>query len=86
MPFEDDEDAVDVNVLCICDRQSGTAPTLLLGLGLPKRRTRPLPTVTVLPPSLSFSPSSPFVRLSKFSMFIQFTLPAGVGEGETAAE
>ena len=64
--FEDDEDAVDVNVLCICDCHSGTArarraalpPTLLLGLPMP----------SLLPPS------SPFVRLSKFSMFIQFTV------------
>ena len=78
MLFEDDEDAVDVNVLCICDCHSGTArarraalpPTLLLGLPMP----------SLLPPS------SPFVRLSKFSMFIQFTLlpprRGRVGRGE----
>ena len=47
-------------------------PTLLLGLPMHH--------------SLAASLSSPFVRLSKFSMFIQFTLRAVVGEGETATE
>ena len=43
---------------------SGTAPTLLLGLGLPMRCTRPLPTVTVLPPALPLSLSLSLSLLS----------------------
>ena len=80
MLLEDGEDAVDVNVLCICNRHGAAAPTrpaACASIAAPRTANRQLPSPSPPPPpSISASTvlSSPFARLSTFSMFIQFTL------------